>query len=264
MSDRLLLDARAKQSCRTQKLVRPALSIFVWLSLAIASEVSLAQQNVPDIKISELRPGVYRHESFMLVEPWGLVGSNGLVAIDGDEAFIINTPWSEEDTQELVAWIRSQGLSVAGSISSHSHSDGSAGIGWLNSIDVPTYALDKTNEILAQNGEPQAVHSFAPPSTMLADGLLEVFYPGPGHTIDNVVVWLPKSNVLYGGCFVRSLGSRQLGYLGEAYVNLWNTSMEATLARYGHAEIVVPGHGAPGDTRLLDHTRNLSLSAINK
>lgn len=45
---------------------------------------------------------------------------------------------------------------------------------------------------------------------------LEVFYPGPGHTPDNSVVYLPAHKLLYGGCFIKSKESVSLGNIEEA------------------------------------------------
>lgn len=36
---------------------------------------------------------------------------------------------------------------------------------------------------------------------MLAGVSLDVWYPGLGHTSDDVVVWLPAEALLDGGCF---------------------------------------------------------------
>ena len=105
--------------------------------------------------------------------------------------------------------------------------------------------------------------AFEDPEYLLAGGLIEVFYPGRGHTIDNIVVWLPESEILFGGCFVRSLGTDGLGYVGEAHIDQWFNSVEKVLLKYPQAKIVVPGHGNAGDIQLLQHTIKLAESAYN-
>ena len=42
---------------------------------------------------------------------------------------------------------------------------------------------------------------------------VETFYPGKGHTGDNIVVWLPQYNILAGGCLVKSADAKDLGTL---------------------------------------------------
>ena len=35
--------------------------------------------------------------------------------------------------------------------------------------------------------------------------LREPFYPGPGHTEDNIVVYFRKRNLLFGGCLLKTM-----------------------------------------------------------
>ena len=235
---------------------------LVILMIAAANDVC-AGDKVPGLEIEEIYKNVYLHKSYQRIDGFGLVSSNGLVVVDNEKAFVIDTPWSGEDTRILVGWIREQGFDPVGSISTHSHEDRAAGIRWLNSQSIPTYASNLTNEILKREKKELASNTFAGPEAILFDGNLEAFYAGAGHTTDNIVVWLPDSKILYGGCLVRSLGARSLGYTGEAVVNEWPATMEKLLARYSEAEMVVPGHGKIGDISLLEHTVNLAESATS-
>src|SRR5690606_34923574 len=99
-------------------------------------------------------------------------------------------------TATLAQWIEDNDLQLAGSISTHWHGDRTAGIEWLNDRDVPTYASSLTNQFLEESDRAQALHALEGQESTLADGLVEVFYPGAGHTKDNVVVWLPDSKIL--------------------------------------------------------------------
>lgn len=85
-------------------------------------------------------------------------------------------------------------------------------------------------------------------------GPLEIFYPGAAHAPDNVVVWIPAARVLFGGCAVRPGDSSSPGNTDDADIENWPTAIEKVLARYSMAEVVVPGHGAPGGPELLMHT----------
>jgi glyoxylase-like metal-dependent hydrolase (beta-lactamase superfamily II) len=237
--------------------------ISVSLLSVCALGMSLAQaapseQSVPKLSIELLAENVYLHQSFQRVEGFGLVSANGLVVINQGKAFIVDTPWSETDTAALVDWIKDKGYQLAGSVSTHSHEDRTAGIGWLNAQSIPTFASELTNQILHESKKPLASHPFALPQASLFDGHLEAFYPGGGHAKDNLVVWLPKSNILFGGCLVRSLDSTSLGYTGEAVLAEWPTSAMKVLAKYPDVKLVVPGHGNPGDKQLLIHTKVLA------
>lgn len=223
-----------------------------------------ASDETPELSIERIDEHVYLHKSFSRVEGYGLVSSNGLVVVEDAKAFIVDTPWSDRDTEKLVNWIKANHYTLLGSISTHSHEDRTAGIKWLNEQSVATYATALTNKILHENNREPAKYTLKEDEITLANGLLEVFYPGGGHTVDNVVVWLPKSKLLFGGCFVRSLESKGLGNTGEADVEQWPRSAEKLINQFPDANIVVPGHGKFGDTRLLKHTKFLAETAANK
>ncbi len=86
---------------------------------------------------------------------------------------------------------------------------------------------------------------------------VETFYPGKGHTEDNIVVWLPQYNILAGGCLVKSAEAKDLGNVADAYVNEWSTSIENVLKRYGNINSVVLWSWGSRDRDLLLHTLDL-------
>jgi len=238
--------------------------IFLALLIFFPYGSALSEADTPGLIIKELQNDIYLHISFSRVEGWGLVSSNGLIVVDGVKAYIIDTPWSDRDTENLVKWIKENNYELLGSISTHSHEDRTAGIKWLNDNSIQTYASALTNQLLNANGKELAEKTFDGTDFSLGDGLIEAFYPGGGHTIDNIVVWLPKSKILFGGCFVRSLASRSLGYTGEAYIDKWASSVDKVLSKFPDANLVVPGHGKIGNTKLLKHTKELAELASNK
>lgn len=229
------------------------------LVLMFFTHMAVAEEALPDLEIKKIAENVYQHTSYEKVKTWGLVGSHGLVFVDGKDAYIIDTPSTEKDTKTLVQWISAQGFTPKASISAHFHSDSTAGIAYLNSLPIPTYASKLTNELLDKKGVAQATHSFTKNPYWLLKNKLEVFYPGAGHSPDNIVVWLPKQKVLFGGCFVKPEG---LGNLSDAVIEDWTASAEKLIKRYSNAKIVVPGHGSIGDVSLLEKTKAQALKAV--
>ena len=71
----------------------------------------------------------------------------------------------------------------------------------------------------------------------------QLFFLGAGHTRDNIVAWLPRHQVPFGGCFLKSVTSMDLGNLADAVVADWAGSVERAKARYMNPKITVPGHG---------------------
>ena len=77
-------------------------------------------------------------------------------------------------------------------------------------------------------------------------------------------MWLPEQKLLNGGCFVRAATAGTLGNTADAVVSEWAASAERLQRRYPDAQIVIPGHGVPGDVSLLEHTRKLAVAATAK
>jgi glyoxylase-like metal-dependent hydrolase (beta-lactamase superfamily II) len=227
--------------------------------LLLVTNMTCADEPLPELEIKKIEEGVYLYTAYENVEGWGLVGSNGLVVLDNKDAYLIDTPISAKDTEVLVQWIDAQGFAAKASISTHFHSDSTGGIAFLNSKSIPTYASKQTNKLLKKKGEVQATHSFAKNPYWLLKDKMEIFYPGAGHSPDNIVVWLPKQKILFGGCFVKPQG---LGNLGDAVIADWPASADKLIKRYHNAKIVVPGHGAIGDASLLQKTKEQALKAI--
>ena len=227
---------------------------FVLISLLLCSALVKAEQG--QVKVVQLAPNVYQHISYLKLEVWGLVPASGLIYVSGQDAYLIDTPWTQEGTEQLIEWLKEQKLNLKGAIVSHHHKDASGGLSYLHSLGVKTYAHGLTNELLTKLKREPANVSVDDSYTLL-DGQLEIFYPGGGHAKDNVVVWLPEAKLMFGGCFVKSAKSRSLGNLEDAVVEEWSASIDKVLQRYKEADVVVPGHGKVGDLGLLTHTQSL-------
>lgn len=223
----------------------------------------VAKQSNRSLQIQEIDSGVYLHTSYKMVEGYGWVDSNGLVVVNDNQAVIVDTPWSEEDTEVLISWISAQEFRIEASISTHFHEDRTAGIGLLNALSIPTYSSELTHEFLVKKDLPTASHVFSGDSLMMQDGLIEVYYPGAGHSRDNLVVWLPEKNLLFGGCLVRPLAWQSLGFTGDANINQWANSISNIESKYPALKTIVPGHGVMGDKSILTHTKNIAIKAVN-
>lgn len=234
--------------------------LFAFL-LTITTHVSFATETIPALKITMIEKDIYLHTSYMQVDGFGLVDSNGLVVIDGIEAHMIDTPWSVEDTEKLVNWIKAKGFVLKDSISTHSHADRTAGIHFLNSIGIPTYASKLTNKLLKEAGEATATHSFEPNYWLVKDKI-QAYFPGEGHTKDNLVIWLPQSKILVGGCLVKSIEAKSLGYIDEANITAWPASIDKVINEFKSAKLVIPGHGELGNQSSLTHTKKLIQQSL--
>ncbi|MCK8499205.1 subclass B1 metallo-beta-lactamase [Myxococcus fulvus] len=217
---------------------------------ARASEYTLAQ----DITVRRIAPGVWMHTT-LSGEDFGLVPANGLIVEDGDGSLLVDTGWNEQQAEQLADWAASTlGKPVRAAVATHFHDDRTAGIPVLSARGIPVHGLEDTVRLARERGKPVPTRTFTEVATL---GPLELFFPGAGHAPDNIVVVHRDSQVMFGGCFVKDAEAKDLGNLGDAVVSAWPASLERVQARYPDTRIIVPGHGAPGGTELLDHTRAL-------
>lgn len=240
-----------------------ALSLI--LILLTLSACATARNDVatitPDLKVWQIRPGVWVHRSWHVLDDGSRFYSNGLIVQQGSKVALIDTAWGDEPTDALVDWIeRELKMPVAFAIGTHFHADRVGGAAALAKRGIPLYGSTLTRDLaLTEKHAPiTPVAGLERPGSVKRFGTIEVFYPGPGHTRDNVVVWIADERILHGGCAVRPGGTRSLGNTADADVAEWPKSMARVMARYPGVEIVVSGHGELGGYELLQHTREIT------
>lgn len=213
-----------------------------------------------DVQVSELRPGVWIHTSWYTYPSGTRFPSNGLIVQEGDHLLLIDTAWGELLTEQLLNWIDATlRLPVTRAIVTHSHHDRIGGAAALERRGIPILAHPLTRRFAAEQGLPipDTIAGLAVAGSAARIGAMEVYYPGPAHAHDNLMVWLPETGILFGGCAVRSSSAASLGNVAHADVAGWPSAMERAERRYGTAELVVPGHGDVGGAELLRHTLSL-------
>lgn len=196
------------------------------------------------IKVKQLQEDVYLYQSFAIYEGQQ-ISANGLVAVSEEEVVLVDTPWDEAQTRQLLQWIQEKiGKPVAFAVITHAHMDRIGGIDVLKAKGIPTISGKLTVKKAIENGYSSPDYSFQS-DTLLTYGTssLEVFYPGPGHTEDNTVVYLNDQHLLHGGCFIKNASASSLGNLEDANIQRWPQSMENVNDRYPNRNIVIPGHG---------------------
>jgi len=185
--------------------------------------------------------------------------SNGMVVETDDGLVLIDTAWSDEQTQTLLDLTEDVfGKPVALAVITHAHVDRIGGIATLHEAGIDVRSTALTAQLAAEQGYDPPTGDLRSELTLKLGGTdLEVYYPGPGHTVDNITVWLPEDRVLFAGCLIKSLDSTSLGNTDDADVPQWPTSIKRALDRYTDPTVVIPGHGNPGGPDLVEHTAKL-------
>ncbi|HAA11727.1 MAG TPA: subclass B1 metallo-beta-lactamase [Cytophagales bacterium] len=211
-----------------------------------------------DLVIEQVSAHCWRHVSYLQTESFGKVGCNGLIYLEGTNAWVFDTPADMAASQELIAYLKdSLGVNIAGVVATHSHEDCLAGLDAFHNLGVPSLGYKKTVAFAKESGLTAPQHSFASDTTIpLGKASFRLWFPGAGHTLDNSVVYIPGDSTLFGGCLIKTLGAGY-GYLGDAHVNAWPQTVQSVLDEIPEVQHVVPGHGSFGNDSLLYFTSKL-------
>jgi len=239
-----------------------------FLIIIFFSSVIFAQQNqnsakasTSELTIVPLTKNVYQHISYLQTTSFGLVDCNGLIYINGNEAIVCDTPPDEEQSRQLLDWIKSNHpkVKVKAIIVNHFHADCLGGLRTFHKAGIASYAHTLTPQLLAMSKD-----TFDIPQNLVSNSLelpvgnkkIVVQYFGEAHTRDNILTWIPSENVVFGGCVIKSMNAGK-GNLADANVKEWSNTVERIKEKFSPAKIVVPGHGDSGGPELLDFTIKL-------
>ncbi|NVK26983.1 MAG: MBL fold metallo-hydrolase [Flavobacteriia bacterium] len=174
------------------------------------------------------------------------IPANYLVLEGDSTSILLDTPWNDDQTKELLAWtdtVLKKPISMA--IVTHAHNDRMGGIAALHERGITTYIHPKAQD---------ANKEFAPAEELIEDQRLfdigklkvNVIYPGDGHAPGNLVVQIGRHG-LYGGCFLKSAHSKNLGFTGDANIDSWYEALQRIEPIAERAVWVIPGHGSMVD-----------------
>ncbi|MBK8342807.1 MAG: BlaB/IND/MUS family subclass B1 metallo-beta-lactamase [Bacteroidetes bacterium] len=214
-----------------------------------------AQSN---LHITPLTTNFYIFTTYQVVGG-DLIPSNSMYLVTNEGVVLFDTPWDSTQTQPLLDTIMARhNKKVIMSISTHYHDDRTEGLSYLASKGVKTYSSKKTYILGKANNEDTAQHYFYNDTTFVVGNYtFQTYYPGEGHTADNIVVWFPLQKVLYGGCFVKSTESPSIGYVGNANLATWKKSVKNVEHRFKHPAYIIPGHYSWESTKSLRYTKKL-------
>jgi metallo-beta-lactamase class B len=211
-----------------------------------------------DIQLIRLTDNTIIHRSFRQMEEYGRVPANGLIYIVDSMCLIFDTPFTVKTTTRLMDYLtEDMGLSIQGVVINHFHEDCMAGIDSVHARSIPTYAYKRTLALATAEGLTAPTQKFGK-RKRLKIGEQEVinYYPGPAHSPDNIVSYIPAEGVLFGGCMLKAMNAGK-GNLADASVDRWSKSIRKVKKQFPEAKTLVPGHGRQGGPELLDYTIQL-------
>jgi len=239
--------------------------IFLGLFIGLIQITGFSQSEDKTIKISDdleliqISDNAYIHVSYTISPKWGRVGANGLLLIDKKQAFLFDTPWTDEQTENLISWIKdTMNVEIVGFIPNHWHEDCMGGLGYIHKQGIKSYANQQTIDIAKTKDLPVPEYGFKDSLELkLGEKLIDCYYLGAAHSMDNIVVWIPSEQILFTACMVKNMLSKNLGNTADGDLISYPMTLTKVMKKFPSAKIVIPGHGEYGGLELIEHTLEL-------
>lgn len=234
-------------------------SIIIFLLGCLCSFASFGQQKkLPPLKFTHLTGNYYLYVSYGSYQNKAYP-ANALYLVTSKGIVLFDTPWNDEYYQPLLdsLWARYHKKPIM-CIATHFHADRTGGLKYYAAEGIKTYTTRQTDSLCIIHHDNRAKYFIPKDTTFNIDGnTFRVYYPGPGHTADNIVVWFPQSRILYGGCLIKSVDDKSLGNLEDADVKEWANSLHHLQKQFPNPAYIIVGHNGWRDKRSISHTLDM-------
>jgi metallo-beta-lactamase class B len=233
------------------------------ITLCIAFILSLshlfAQSTTKDLVITHLTGDFYIYTTYNLYNG-NKISANGMYLVTNKGVVIFDSPWDTTQFQPLLDSIkRKHQKSVSLCIPTHFHDDRTAGLEYYRQQGIKTFTAAKTDALSKQYNKKRAEFLITKDTLFnMGNYRFETFYPGEGHTADNIIIWFEKEKILYGSCLIKSVEDKDLGYLGDANKTEYAATIKKVQQKCTQPTYVIIGHGDWTDPTSLAHTLRMA------
>lgn len=207
------------------------------------------------LKISHLTGDFYIYTTYNTYEE-SLIPANGMYLVTNNGVAMFDTPWDTTQFQPLLDSIKlKHNKNVVFAIATHWHNDKTAGLEYYRQQGVKTYTTVRTDEFSKKNNMKRAEFLIAKDTVFnVGQYSFETYYPGEGHTADNIVIWFNKEKILYGGCLIKGVDAKNLGYLGDANTTAYATTLKRVQQKCPAPKFIIVSHSDWDNVNSLKHS----------
>ena len=207
------------------------------------------------LKISHLTGDFYIYTTYNTYQQ-SQVPANGMYLVTNNGVVMFDTPWDTTQFQPLLDSITfKHNKSVVMCFATHWHSDKTAGLEYYRQQGIKTYTTVLTDELSKKNNNKRAEFLMAKDTVFhIGQYSFETYYPGQGHTEDNIVIWFKKEKILYGGCLIKGVDVDNLGYLGDANVTEYASTLKKVQKKYRKPTFIIISHSDWKNINSLKHS----------
>ena len=226
---------------------------------------SYGQTNSNKLKISRLSENFYIYTTQVAYngKPFP---ANGMYVVTKDGVVLFDTPWDSTQFQPLLDSILiKHNKKVSFCIATHFHEDRTAGLAYYKLQGIKTFTTTQT-DILSKIHQKKRAEFLITGDSIFTAGQysFEVYYPGAGHTKDNIIIWFEKEKILYGGCLIKSTEAATLGNLEDADIKAYANTIENVQRKCKNPKYVIPGHQDWRNKKSLQHNLQMARKLADK
>ena len=229
--------------------------LILLLLLLVGLVNSQAQNSEPKLKITPLTGDFYIYTTYNTYEN-SQVPANGMYLVTNAGVVLFDTPWDTTQFQPLldsIAVRHRQKVTLC--FATHWHSDKTAGLEYYRQQGIRTYTTKLTDELSQKHNEPRAEYLMTKDTVFQSvQYRFETYYPGEGHTADNIVIWFSKEKILFGGCLIKGVDDKTLGYLGDANTKTYASTLMNVKQKCRNPKFIIIAHNDWTDLGSLDHS----------
>lgn len=218
-----------------------------------------AQSPEVPLKISHLTGDFYIYTTYQTYQG-AKIPAHGMYVLTEEGVILLDTPWDSSQFQPLLDSISSRHQQeVKLILATHWHSDKTAGLEYYKEMGIPTYTTSLTDEWSQRNQHKRAEFLFAQDTVFrLGSYAFETFYPGEGHSADNIVLWFEQEKILYGGCLIKGAEAKNLGNMEHANVLEYYPTLLKVKEKYPNPNWIILSHSNWDNLKSLDHSIELA------
>ncbi|HKX86029.1 MAG TPA: BlaB/IND/MUS family subclass B1 metallo-beta-lactamase [Flavobacterium sp.] len=240
-------------------------TIILVITFLFSLTKTFGQTEEAKLKISHLTGDFYIYTTYNTYEG-SKIPANGMYLVSKDGVVLFDTPWDTTQFQPLLDSIRlKHNKNVILCIATHWHSDRTEGLEYYKQKGIKTYTTSLTDNLSKKNNNKRAEYLIEK-DTVFTPGQysFETYYPGQGHTEDNIVIWFNNEKILYGGCLIKGADAEDLGFLGDGNVIEYETTLKNVQKKYPDPKFIIVSHHDWNNINSLKHSIKLARKLEKK
>ena len=240
-------------------------NIFLFMPMLFSLTNVFGQEAEAKLKIVHLSGDFFIYTTYNTYKN-SQVPANGMYLVSNKGVVLFDTPWDTTQFQPLLDSIQLKHQKpVVMAIATHWHSDKTAGLEYYRQQGIKTYTTVLTDQFSKANQEKRAEFLIAKDTVFqIGQYAFETYYPGEGHTADNIVIWFEKEKILYGGCLIKGADDESLGYLGDANVIEYEATLKNVQRKCQKPQYIIIAHSDWSNINSLKHSIKLAKALKKK